>query len=182
MKKMNTKKSILLIVAIMLALAAGIGGTIAFLSVKTDPVVNTFEPAKIPTSVQENFDGTTKQNVQIKNNGNIPGFIRAALVFTWQDADGNTLPYTVTANDYSIELNLGNGATQWTKFGDYYYYNREVAAGGSTANLINRLTQSTYKTGSEKRYLCVEIIGSAIQAQGMGETTAQAAFAAADDK
>lgn len=175
---MKTKKQrvVLTIAAILLVMAVSVGGTIAYLVDGTGEVENIFNPTRVTSSVVESFDGTTKKDVQIKNTGNTDAFIRVALVFTWKDADGNTLPYAVEAGDYTISLNLGTDAQQWTEDDGYYYFNSKVAAnGGLTANLINSCTQA--KTYSDGRKLCVEVIGSAIQAKG---TTANGTKAVVD--
>ena len=171
--KHNRKKVVLLLAAAMLILVCGVGGTLAYLVTQAGPVENEFTPGKVTSAVNEDFNGTTKKDVTIKNTGNVSAYIRAAIVVTWKDAQGNTLPEAPGADDYAIGINTSD----WTQNGGYYYYNAAVPAGGSTANLINSCTQA--KTYEDGRKLCVEIIGSAIQSEGMGATSAQGAFAAA---
>lgn len=174
--KLNRKKGILLLTAAVLILVCGVGGTLAYLITQTTPVTNTFTPAHVTSQVVETMDGKTKSDVQIENTGNVSAYIRAAIVITWKDKDGNTMPTVPVqgqGQDYTLDIN----AKDWSQSGGYYYYNGIVAAGGSTANLINScVSNGTYTDG---RKLCVEVIGSAIQAEGMGATSAQAAFAAA---
>ena len=182
MKKMKKTKRILLLALVVAILACGVGGTIAYLITNTGSVVNTFQPAHVTSSVNEPEwrDGnTTKSNVTITNNGNVSAYIRAAIVITWQDADDNTMPaQPVAGKDYTLDLNAGTETGQWTKAGDYYYYNSVVAAKGTTNNLINSCSP-IYTNYTDGRKLCVEVIGSAIQAEGMGATSAEDAFAAA---
>lgn len=159
--KLNRKKGILLLTAAVLILVCGVGGTLAYLITQTAPVTNTFTPAKVTSQVIEKMDGKTKSDVQIENTGNVSAYIRAAIVITWKDKDGYTTMPTVPVlgQDYELEIN----ANDWSQSGGYYYYNGIVAAGGSTANLINRcVSNGTYTDG---RSLCVEVIGSAIQAE-----------------
>ena len=174
--KLNRKKGILLLTAAVLILVCGVGGTLAYLITQTAPVTNTFTPAQVTSQVIEKMDGTTKSDVKIENTGNVSAYIRAAIVITWKDAQGNTMPTVpVRDQDYTLSINTED----WTLNYDdgYYYYNDIVAAGGSTEKLINRCVSNvTYTDG---RRLCVEVIGSAIQAEGMGATSAQAAFTAA---
>lgn len=183
--KLNHKKGILLLAAAMLILVCGVGGTLAYLVTKTGPVQNTFEPAKVTSSVNEEFatGSMTKSNVTITNNGNVSAFIRAAIVVTWQDAAGNTMPEVPALNrDYSISVNTGNGEKEWTEGTDgYYYYNSAVPAGKVTNNLITSCTSNGTLNGTytDGRKLCVEVIGSAIQAEGMGAENAQTAFSTA---
>ena len=171
--KLNRKKGILLLTAAVLILVCGVGGTLAYLITQTAPVTNTFTPAQVTSQVIEKMDGTTKSDVKIKNTGNVSAYIRAAIVITWKDKDGNTMPTVpVRDQDYTLSINTED----WTLNYDdgYYYYNDIVAAGGSTANLIYSCTSTGGYT--DGRRLCVEVIGSAIQAEGMGATSALDAF------
>lgn len=173
--KLNRKKGILLLAAAMLILVCGVGSTLAYLATQTGQVQNTFEPAYVRSSVIEEDwkDGDlVKSNVTIKNTGNVSAYIRAAIVVTWKDAAGNTMPQAPGTGDYT--LNIGS---DWTKVGDYYYYDKSVAANDSTTKLID--TCEPNKSYPDGRKLCVEVIGSAIQSEGMGATSAQDAFAKA---
>ena len=75
-----------------------------------------------------------------------------------------------------MSLNTGTGDTQWTKAGDYYYYNSVVAKGASTGNLIDSVQETSAPTGY---HLQVTIVAESIQAEGMGATSAQDAWAKA---
>ena len=178
--KNNRKKMILLLTMAALILVSGVGGTVAYLIDQAGEVENTFTPAYVSSAVIEPEETTdakekdvvisdnNKSGVQIKNTGNIKAYIRAAIVITWQDAQGNTLAVKPGANDYTLTI-----GADWTKAGDYYYYNSDVAPGQLTTKLIDSCTQVT---NIGKYNLCVEVLGSAIQAEGMDATSAQAAF------
>lgn len=178
MNKMRKTKAILLLALIVAILACSVGGTLAFLVTKTGSVKNTFQPAHVTSSVIEpgwNDGSTEKSNVTIKNTGDVSAYIRAAIVITWKDKDGNTMPEKPGSGDYS--LSIGSG---WTPESDgYYYYNSIVGAGGETSKLIDSCTATYTNRYNDGRKLCVEVIGSAIQAEGMGATSAQDAFSKA---
>lgn len=171
--KLNRKKGILLLAAAMLILVCGVGSTLAYLATQTGQVQNTFEPAYVRSEVQETIANNVKSDVTIKNTGNVSAYIRAAIVVTWKDAAGNTtLPEKpVLDTDYTMII-----GPDWTRGRDdgYYYYNAVVAANGSTTNLIVECEPT--KPYDDGRKLCVEVIGSAIQSEGMGATSAQDAF------
>lgn len=181
MKKMKKTKRILLLALVVAILACGVGGTIAYLITNTGSVVNTFQPAYVTSQVNEDFNngGTTKSNVTITNTGNVSAYIRAAIVITWKDAYGKTMPaQPVAGTDYTLSINT----TDWTKGQDgYYYYTEPVAANGTTSNLIVSCTENYTDKYNDGRKLCVEVIGSAIQSEGMGVSGAQAAFTKAAD-
>ena len=165
--KLNRKKGILLLAAAMLILVCGVGGTLAYLATQTGQVQNTFEPAYVTSKVNETFKNNVKSKVTITNTGNVSAYIRAAIVVTWKDAAGNTtLPEKPELDtDYTMQLNK----TDWTEVGGYYYYNKSVAADASTTNLIVRCEPN--KSYPDGRKLCVEVIGSAIQAEPANAVT-----------
>ena len=88
MKRIN-KKVILLAVSLVLILSVAIGGTVAYLIDQTDSITNTFTPASVPPHIDENFNGSVKDNVQIRNDGDIPAYIRVKVVVTWKDTADN---------------------------------------------------------------------------------------------
>lgn len=176
--KRMKKKPILTLAMMVLLLTVAVGGTIAYLVTSTDRVQNQFTPGKVTSQVNEpnwTNGSTEKKNVTISNTGNVDAYIRAAIVVTWKDSDGNTMPEVPTLNtDYTISI-----GSDWKQSGDYYYYNNTVAPGASTTNLIDSCTATGNGNYTDERKLCVEVIGSAIQAEGMGATSAQDAFSKA---
>lgn len=157
----SMKKTLLIVAAVAALLAVAVGATVAFLVDNDGPVVNTFEPSKVPSEVEEKFEGNVKKEVKIKNKGNIDAYIRAAVVFTWQNEKGEVYPETpVEGTDYSITWTK----TNWFKKGDYYYYENKVAPGKTTEELFTDC--KPLKAAPADGYtLHVEIIGSAIQAE-----------------
>lgn len=177
-REMPRKKSLTVLVALALILCCAVGGTVAFLATSSGPVTNTFTPSKVTTAVDEIFNGTTKEKVRIQNTGNTDAYIRAAIVVNWVDASGNIYGKKPVENtDYTLTFTSDSG---WTKASDgFYYYNGKVAAnGGFTANLIDTCKQ--IGTAPAEGYaLQVTILADGIQADGMGASNAQEAFAKA---
>ncbi len=160
----KNKKLILLIsmIAIMI-LAVTAGTTIAWLNDKTDPVVNTFEPAKVTSQVEESVDNNIKSNVKIRNTSNIDAYIRAKVVINWVDKDGNVAGQTPVENkDYTIEYNLSKDGW-WQGTDGFYYYSSPVAPDDLTGVLINSCKVKDGANVPEGYYLSVEIIADAIQ-------------------
>ena len=159
----GAKRSLVLVVSVLVLLLAVAGGTLAWLTAQ-DSVTNTFSPAYVTCKVEETFNGTEKTNVQIKNTSDIPAYIRAYIVVTWKDADDaddnvyGKLP--VEGTDYTMTMSSG---TAWKKGSDgYYYYTSPVAADDTTGVLISSCTEKTEKAPAGYR-LSVEIIAEAIQ-------------------
>ena len=168
------RKPVTLLVSLLLLLGIAIGSTVAFLATRTAAKKNTFTPSKVSSQVTENFDGTTKSNVAVKNTGDVDAYLRATVNITWRE-DQNTADQTVTAkvpkegDDYTITYS-GTGWAQGTD--GYWYYLTPVAPGASTGNLIESCTQLPGAEVPEGYHLSVEIIASAIQsvpAKAVGE-------------
>lgn len=159
-KRSRAKKPLAALVALVLILGAVVGGTLAYLAARTDAIVNTFNPAKVDITVDENFNGKTKENVKITNTGDTDVYIRATYVVTWKDTDGNVYPeQPQPEDDYTIGLNPDGG---WYHFNGYYYYTYPVASGASTGVLIDLCTPVTGRA-PEGYTLSVNVLASAIQ-------------------
>ena len=153
-------RSLVLVVSLLALLLVVAGGTLAWLTAQ-DSVSNTFTPAHVTCNVEENFNGTTKSDVKIKNTSDIPVYIRASIVVTWKDSKGNVYGQKpVAGTDYTIDYGTG-----WTQQGDYWYCNSEVAVGVNTPVLINSCTEVSANAPEGNYHLSVEIIAEAIQSQ-----------------
>lgn len=157
-RRLTLALTVLLLVALL-----GAGTTLAFLSTGTQEAENVFTPGEVTCEVEENFDGTVKTNVAVTNTGNTDAYIRAAVVATWVRTDGGSREVLakkpVEGTDYSISFN----ETDWTQGTDgYWYCKKPVAAGASSAVLIQRCEQTA--EGPDGCVLSVEIIASAVQA------------------
>lgn len=161
------KKTILMLAAMALLLTVTVGSTIAYLETSTLPVTNTFTPASSGTTIEEKFDDKVKNEVKIKNTGDIKSYIRAAVVITWQNAAGDvfgTVP--VAGTDYSITWTKDG----WTENGNFYYYNTAVEPGASTGVLFTAC--KPLKAAPKDGYtLHVEIIAQSIQAEPISAVT-----------
>ena len=154
--------------AVALIATLAVGGTLAWLSAYTQPVKNTFVMGTVPPQVTENFENhRVKEDVAVTNTGNIPAYIRVALVCTWQDDNENVVGEPASLDNLTIDWgtegssgtadNPGNG---WIKIGDYYYYTQPVAAGATTSNLIDK---AEVKTANGYR-MNLQVIADSIQA------------------
>lgn len=149
--KTNRPKHFAGLLALVLILVCTVGGTVAYLVAHTDPVVNTFTPGKVSCQVEEEFNdaNTVKTEAVIKNTGNVPAYIRVAVVANTVDENGDI---TGMADLSQVDwLNEAN----WTKGGDFYYYKGVVQPGEKTDNLL--------KTGINLDGIQVTILASAIQ-------------------
>jgi len=157
----RVKNAAVLIPALALLLTLSVGGTVAFLVAKGNPVRNEFTPSKVSCQViEDEFDHTTKENVTIKNTGDTQAYIRAAIVVTWQDASGNVYAGKPEEDkDYTIMLNT----TDWVMGGDGFYYHKTPVAKGTSTKVLIQTCAPVVENTPEGYGLNVEILGSAIQ-------------------
>lgn len=158
----KNKKLILLIsIVAILILALTAGTTLAWLKASSGPVVNTFEPARVTSQVEEKTDNGIKSEVKIKNTSNIDAYIRATVVINWVDKDGNVAAQKpVKDTDYKITYYDSNSG--WWEHDGYYYYSSAVAPEDMTGTLISKCEAVAGKA-PEGYSLSVEIIADAIQ-------------------
>ena len=166
MKK--TKKPAALLASLVLVVVVAVAGTVSFIATQTQGVVNTFTPSSIPVEIHETFNGGTKSNVRIENEGNANAYIRAAVVVNWVDEDGNVLGQRpVKGTDYSITYDLLNG---WAEGDDGYYYWTAIVPATNGTDLTGVLISeaTVLKDAPVRGYdLAIDIMAQSIQADGV---------------
>ena len=156
------KKSASLLVALILLCTIGIGSTVAYIIDKTDELANIFIPATVSCVVVTNDDSNDDSNIDvtIQNTSNVKAYIRAAVVATWKDDDGNGNVYVYGGSKPTVSITPKSG---WAQESDgYYYYSSAVTAGSSTEPLIDTYTYSG--TEPDGYSLSIEVVAEAIQA------------------
>ena len=163
------KKVSLLLVSLVLIAAIAVGSTVAFIATSTEPITNIFNPANVTIDIDEKIESGVKTDVQVKNTGSTDAFIRAKIVVTWKDADGNvSATKPVEGTDYTMTLN----DTDWFRGDDgFYYCKTSVAPKGSTPALITECKKADGVTPPDGYDLSVEIIASGIQSTPDGAVT-----------
>lgn len=160
------KRLATLLVSLLLVLGVAVGGTVAFLSTRTDSKVNTFTPSEVTCAVTETFENNVKSQVAVKNTGDTTAFIRAAINVTWmsnKDAADQTVSAKVPVKDKDYSITFAKN-TNWIKGADgYYYYQLPVDPKGSTGVLIEECKLQENASVPDGYHLSVEIVASAIQ-------------------
>lgn len=153
-KSHNVSKTVALCVSLVLVIVAVAGGTLAWLSTQTKPVVNTFSPNHIECRVEEKFDENTgkKENVKIKNTSDVNAYIRVKVVAYDVDEAGNILGGT---GDWLSKVEFSEG--NWFKEGEYYYFKSAVAP--------NEFTDILIKEHTLQKNQVLEILAEAIQSE-----------------
>ena len=156
-RRLRWSKNFVLFCSIALLLIGVVGGSLAYMLTQTNTIVNTFTPVNMNIEIDENFDGTTKENVTVKNTSDVPAYIRATYTAYWKNADGSV-------NGSKAEYDVIIGA-EWQQddTDDVYYYKGVVASGASTTNFIVKCVP-TGDTPTGCTFV-VEVIAEAIQAE-----------------
>ncbi len=185
---MNRKKYLGFLLSSVLLLTAAVGGTLAFVAVKTLSVENQFESAYVTCEVIVGEDNNADA-IKVKNTSNVDAYIRAAIVVNWMDSAGNVLgtaPVESTDGingDYTLSVNTktDTGNVVWIKdekTGFYYYaYNDEkVQPGEYTKHLITYPAVVLTKNVPDGYTLSIEVIAEAIQADGVTDDDGKPAY------
>ena len=108
------KKKITMVVSLLLVMALSIGGTLAYLTDKTDAVTNTFTIGKVDITLAE-----TTTNYQM-----IPGqpIAKDPTVTVLKDSEPCWLFVEVAANNVAEYLEYSVDTTVWTELQDGVYY------------------------------------------------------------
>ena len=153
----GAKRSLVLVVSVLALVLAVAGGTLAWLTANSGPVTNTFTPAQVSCEVQENFDGTYKKNVNVKNTSDIDAYLRVKLVTYRVNETGQHIGGTATIPRFDLGAN-------WVKYGDFYYYTLPVAPYETpAANLIDKIELAGSYDDADGGKQVIEVMAEAIQ-------------------
>ena len=154
-------KPLLLTAVILLIFLLAAASAAAWLSVR-DRTENKFTVGTAAAQVQETFPSpyTEKSDVSVKNTGDIPEYVRAAVSVYWQTEDGAVLSDTpVEGEDYSIEW---GGSSYWAEQDGFYYYILPLQPEAATETLIKSCKQIKERDGAR---LAVDISVQTVQSE-----------------
>lgn len=166
MKRLDHKTTTLMVILILTLMLAAVTVPMAmsYLTSSPDELENTFTDPYVPPQITEVFDGEIKENIQIRNTGNVDAYIRAALVIQAKAKSGDILAYSpVPGTDYTLSA-LG---ANWFKHGDYYYFKHPVPPGALTDVMFSQIKalKIPLKTvGGVHYYLNIDVASQSIQA------------------
>lgn len=156
------KRSLLVLVSVFVLTFAMVGGTLAYLAAKTEPVENKFTFGGVPIEIPEKFENGVKENVRVHNDGPADAFVRAKIVVTWKSASGEVSGTAVQPRDYT--LTTGNGWFQGTD--GFWYCKNRVEAKTDSEVLITKATKKDGVVPPEGFDLSIEILAQSVQADG----------------
>lgn len=111
MKSLLNKKNVLISLMVVLLVGTGIAATLAYISDKEEPLINTFKVGNVTTKIEEEFEQETdtifKKTPVVVNTGENDCYVRARVICSPQEA-----------------LELLDVSKNWTlKEDGFYYYN-----------------------------------------------------------
>lgn len=146
-----------MLLATVMLFALAVGGTIAWLTDKDRPLVNTFDSSKVTCEVQEKFDGKVKSDVNVKNTGDIDAFIRVKLVTYRTNDAGQHIGGTAALPQFTLGAN-------WVEYNGYYYYTLPVAPGDKPATkLTDSMTLTESYDDADGGHQSIDVMAEAIQ-------------------
>lgn len=155
---MKSRKHLIVFVAPLLALIVLVGGVAAYMFEQTKSVENDFVPPRVSCVVAEKKTDNAKQEITVKNTGNIQAYLRIRLVSNWNESDGKGGYNTIGIPSEMPEFDLGE---DWIKGSeDTYYYKFPVDPEDSTTDLLG----SDMTLTEQQSYLqVVDVFAEAIQ-------------------
>ncbi len=162
MQMTNTRKINEKIISLVILLVCVVATTSAYLIIKNS-ISNEFIMGKVEPEIIETFkkENKVKEDVYIKNSGNVPIYIKTAIIISWKDKQGKILEVKPVENlDYIINFSTSEN---WIISNDgYYYYKKPITPNDITDILIEECIQTQEY---DDKVLDVNIATQAIQAQ-----------------
>lgn len=174
------KKSILFALSVMLVLVISAGGTMAYLTARTQDRDNAFGFPTAGVTIEENFSGWDLKEVQVKNDSTVPGVVRVMLLPRVEDAAGSYVSANLgtlaapqdnklVMGDFTLEL-AANWADHWFYQDGFFYYRQVLGSAATTEKLLQKvsLTQDTPELREKYKDLSVKVDVQAdiLQAEG----------------
>lgn len=144
------------VVCILVILFSFTTGTIAWLTLKTQPLNNEFLLGSVAGSIVENYADHVKTSIAVQNDGNIPAFARIKLTAYWQKNDDTILGKTAVVPSFSI-------SSGWFLKDGIYYCRNVIAPSGLTPNLL--ASEIPLTVDADGNRLVIDVFAELIQAQ-----------------
>ena len=153
----NSRKAGTLLLSLLLLAALAIGGTLAYLTADTTSLENTFKPSRVACEVTEEFDGSVKSEVNVKNTGDTDAYIRVKLVTYRVNEEGRHIGGTAEIPEFT-------SGEDWVQYEGYYYYTSPVAPDKTpAADLIDRIELTGGYPDADGGRQVIEVMAEAIQ-------------------
>lgn len=162
-RRLAWTKEVILLCTIVTLLLSVAGGTLAFLTQKTQEERNVFVIPEIDVTIPEDFkDGdTVKKNVKVKNLCEFDVFARATWVAYWEHKDTKEV-YSKVPN-VAVDCNTND----WYVRDDGYWYCKSILAENEESPVFittAQLAENEVAPGEDYR-LVIDVIGEVVQSE-----------------
>jgi len=140
------KKKMTLVISLLAVVAIIAGGTFAWFTAETDPVVNEFTAGTLDIELIDIFNGAPNVNpgdcyskvIYVENTGTKRAYVRIKADAVFKDINENLLSNDVLRYGINDPINWGpfNLLPGWEYKDGYFYYNRIVYPGHYTRPLL----------------------------------------------
>lgn len=155
-------RMIMMIAAAALLLTMAVGGTMAWLSAKDEPITNTFRPSEVNCKVTEHYDESKneKSQVNVQNTGDTSAYIRVKLVTYRTNDAGEHIGGTAEVPAFTL-------GDKWVQHTDgYYYYTLPVEADDSPATVLaDEIQLATDYKDADGGHQALDVMAEAIQSE-----------------
>ena len=161
-----SKKKIIAMMALVIVIAILGTGTLAYFTTKA-VVHNVITSGAVGITLKETMlDDKGKEIPFVNQDGVMPGDGVSKIVRVQNDDEPAWIRIRVTEkinknedseDVISINYNLGTAPTQWTKSGDWFYYNKPLAKGESTDPLFKYVDFSGSGMDNDYQNATIEI-------------------------
>lgn len=159
LKYLQAKTRVMIIVCLVLTLLVFIGMTVAYL-MQDSKLENQFVVASVENEIQESFENNVKENVFIKNKGDIDVYIRLKVMPYFVDQNKNILSKSpIKDTDYTIKY-PDKFTANWFELNGFYYYRNKLCAGNDSEVLFDEVKSINTDSGK----FVFDIISESIQA------------------
>lgn len=110
-KKTKTLKTLVVVLSVILLMCLTVAGTLAYLQIKTNPVVNTFSPSDIGLTLTETTGSTYKmvpgvamvKNPTVTVSGDVDAYVFVEIVENGTVTVSETVNGTTTSTEYTFD-------------------------------------------------------------------------------
>ncbi len=117
------------------------------------------KPQHFDVNIEEEFDQVTKSNVEVRNTGNIPEYVRCLIVANWVDENDHivygyttetgmtaVVPWALTSDGSGANYGTFSGlpGSGWEYRDGYYYYTSPLGPGEGLSSAAALFTSYTY--------------------------------------